>query len=234
MSQRFCHHVNPAGVFCGGLPAKHRDYCFWHMHETGRRMKAARARARSERVFIQLPVLDDLHAVQVGVMQLAEAIAHGEIDHQSGRLMLSVLRLAASNLKSERGWRQRGPADTIGCDADIVGEDPGFERKYGLPKGFDLSLPPEVAFPPPPQPSVVQVCAEQPETHTQGSRPGSDSHRPKPSRPQPDSRESLQVPPAATIDASTAAPQAVAADRKPPHSSAGEGSSSQAASAASE
>ncbi len=146
MPQNYCHYVNAAGVFCRGMSVKKRDYCYWHLHENGRRMKAARARAHSERVSMQLPVLDDLHAVQVGLMQLGEAIVHGEIDDRRGRLLLAVLRLAASNLKAQRVWQQE--TETQDDDrAQYVVEDSGFEQQYGLRKGFDLSVDPEVAFP---------------------------------------------------------------------------------------
>jgi hypothetical protein len=147
MPQNYCRHVNASGVFCQGIPVKNRNYCYWHLHENGRRMKAARARAHSERVIMRLPVLDDLHAVQIGVMQLAEAINHGEIDHRKGRLLLAVLRLAASNLKARAIWEQEAGEQ----DADLAGyvdEEAGFEKQYGLPDGFDLSVDPEVAFPP--------------------------------------------------------------------------------------
>ena len=146
MAQRHCHHVNPAGVVCQGPPLKNREHCYWHQEELGRRMKAARARARSERVVLKLPVLDDLHGVHVGLMQLWEAVANHEIDHRSAQLLLSILRLAASNLKSDNGWRQ---LDRFGFEPTIMISNPDFEAQYDLPKGFDLSLDPEVAFPPP-------------------------------------------------------------------------------------
>ena len=60
-----------------------------------------------QRVTLQLPVLDDLHAVQVGLMQLGEAVGHGEIDHRKGRLLLAMLRLAASNIKAQGSWLER-------------------------------------------------------------------------------------------------------------------------------
>jgi hypothetical protein len=124
---------------------KKRDYCYWHLHQRGRRMKAARARARSERAPFNLPVLDDPYAVQAAVMQLAEAIAHHEVDNQSGRLLLSVLRLAASNLKTLRTWKE-----TLDSDSTLlVADDPDFETQYDIPKNFDLGVDPEVAFPPP-------------------------------------------------------------------------------------
>lgn len=148
MSQNYCHHINAAGAFCRGIPLKKRDYCLWHLNETGRRMKAARVRAHSERVTLQLPVLDDLHAVQVSLMQLGEAIVHGEIDERQGRLLLAVLRLAASNIKAQGDWLDEAQMqDEDG--ASYVTENADFEQRYGLPKGFDLSVDPEVAFPAP-------------------------------------------------------------------------------------
>ncbi len=148
MSPNYCHHINAAGAFCRGIPIKKRDYCFWHLNETGRRMKAARERAHSERVTIQLPVLDDLHAVQVSLMQLGEAIVHGEIDDRRGRLLLAVLRLAASNVKAQGSWLDEAQMRDED-DASYVTENSNFEQQYGLRKGFDLSVDPEVAFPVP-------------------------------------------------------------------------------------
>jgi hypothetical protein len=149
MPQRYCHHTNPAGVLCQGPPLKHRDYCYWHQQEAGRRMKAARARARGERVILHFSALDDLHAVQAGVTQVLEALAHSEIDPRTAQLMLSALRLAASNLKSDRGWHQKSDLMAFGFEPTMVVADPEFEARYGLPKDFDLSVEPEVAFPAP-------------------------------------------------------------------------------------
>ena len=118
-------------------------------------MKAARARARRERVLLQLPVLDDLHAVQVSIMRLGEALNHGEVDQPTARLLLALLRLAASNIKARDIWEQ---------EVEMQGRDkrrymitaPGFEEQYGLAEDFDLSVDPEVAFPPPEE-DVPQV-----------------------------------------------------------------------------
>ena len=148
MSQNYCHHINAAGVFCRGIPVKKRDYCYWHQHENGRRMKAARARAQYQRVILNFPVIDDLHAVQVCVMQLNEAILHGEIDHRTARLLLASLRFAAANLKDQDRWEEEADMQDKSL-AECVVEDPGFEKQYDLPEGFDLSVDPEVAFPPP-------------------------------------------------------------------------------------
>jgi hypothetical protein len=148
MPRNHCHHITATGALCRGIPMGKRDYCYWHLHENGRRMKAARARARRERVIMQLPVLDDLHAVQVSLMQLGEAVAYGEIDDRRGRLLLAVLRLAASNIKAQGTWLDEAQMHDDD-DASYVSDSAGFEQQYGLPKGLDLSLAPDIAFPPP-------------------------------------------------------------------------------------
>ena len=81
-------------------------------------------------------------------MQLGEAIVHGEIDERRGRLLLAVLRLAASNIKAQGSWLDEAQM-LDEDDASYVADNPGFERQYGLPKGLDLSVNPETAFPVP-------------------------------------------------------------------------------------
>ena len=135
MSHNYCHHITAAGAFCRGIPVKKRDYCFWHLNETGRRMKAARTRAHSERVTIQLPVLDDLHAVQVGLMQLGEAIVHGEIDERRGRLLLAVLRLAASNIKAQGDWLDEAQMHDGGRDV-LCGRERRLREAIRSAEGF--------------------------------------------------------------------------------------------------
>ena len=149
MSSRFCHHVHENGGFCQSPPVQKRNYCYFHLEQLGRRMQMARARSKGERVPFTLPLLEDLYSVQVAVIRLADAIAAGDIEPKRAQILLSVLRLAASNLKGQ-GWtpfRRFAVDDNV---FDPVVTYPGFENAYGLPNGLDLSQPPEVAFPPPP------------------------------------------------------------------------------------
>jgi len=154
MSTRYCHHVHENGALCQSPPVRHRDYCHFHLKEIGRRLRAARARARHQPLPLKLPLLEDPYAVQVALMQVADAIAYNEIDAPRARLLMQLLRLASSNLKTARAWEQQ-PLFTADDDAEAAGEWPGFEQEHALPAGFDLSVEPEVAFPPPepgPQP----------------------------------------------------------------------------------
>jgi len=157
MSTRTCHHVLASGALCGAVPLRHRNYCRFHLQQIGRRLRAARARARHEPVRLKLPLLEDPLAVQVALMQVADAIAYNEIDVPRGRLLLSVLRLASSNLKTARAWDQE-PLFVADEDAAATSEWPGFEQEHELPPNFDLSVDPEEAFPSEPQPESPLVA----------------------------------------------------------------------------
>ena len=106
-------------------------------------MKMARARARHQRWNLQLPSLEDLYAVQVGIGQVLDALLHDQLNQQVGRLVLSGLRLAATNLaRPDEVWEQ--PSRFESHEQLAL---PGFEADLGLPPGMDLDTPPEVAFP---------------------------------------------------------------------------------------
>ena len=143
MSTPTCHHVLAGGALCQATPLRDRDYCRFHLQQVGRRMKAARMRARHQPMVLNLPLLEDLHSVQIALMQLADAIAHREIEPQHARLLTTVLRLAMQNLKSRPAWEFAGDQQAS------VSEWKTFEQEHDLPTGLDLSLDPEVAFPPP-------------------------------------------------------------------------------------
>jgi hypothetical protein len=142
-----CHHILASGALCQSPPLRHRDYCRFHLQQIGRRMKAARARARQQPAVLRLPLLEDLYSVQIALMQLADAIAYQEIDPQHARLLTTVLRLAMQNLKSKQGWDRSSRFQLADTEAaPTVWES--FEREHDLPVDLDLSLDPEVAFPP--------------------------------------------------------------------------------------
>lgn len=147
MSQPTCHHILANGALCQGAPLRNRDYCRFHLQQIGRRMRAARARARHQQPVLKLPLLEDLYSVQVALMQLADAVAYGDIDPQRARLLTTVLRLAMQNLKSKRPWEQSSRFQSAISDATPTAWDT-FEQEHDLPADLDLSLDPEVTFPP--------------------------------------------------------------------------------------
>jgi hypothetical protein len=141
-----CRHVLANGALCQAASLRNRDYCRFHLQQIGRRMKAARSRARQQAPMLRLPLLEDLYSVQVALMQLADAIAYREIDPQYARLLTTVLRLAMQNLKS-KAWDRPSRFQLAETDAAPTTWDT-FEQEHDLPPDLDLSVDPEVAFPP--------------------------------------------------------------------------------------
>ena len=148
MSQpRNCHHILANGVLCQAAPLHNRDYCRFHLQQIGRRMKAARSRARHQPLALRLPLLEDLHSVQIAIMQLSDALAYREIDPQYGRLLTTVLRLAMQNLKGRQAWESSARFQLPGSTQGAATDWDNFEQQHDLPAGLDLSLDPELAFP---------------------------------------------------------------------------------------
>ena len=145
MSYRTCDHLKENGVYCDSPALRGRNYRYFHLNVRGRRLQAAKARRRGESGPIQLPVLDDMHAVQMALMEVLDALAQGRIDHNSAGLMLYALQTASANLNGTPGWK--------GCREPVEEDEPlralefrGFEEHYGLPEGIDLEAAPEVAL----------------------------------------------------------------------------------------
>ena len=121
-----------------------RDYCHFHLTIRGRRLKMARARARGERCCVELPPLEDLYAVQVGIQQVLDALLSGQLDRHLGGVVLYGLQQAASNVRlPQEVWDESARFNNVGKTTWR-----GFEKDHGLPEGFDVDTPPDEAFPP--------------------------------------------------------------------------------------
>jgi hypothetical protein len=158
MSSRTCHHILASGAQCHAEPLRNRDYCRFHLDQIGRRMRAARSRARHQRPMLKLPLLEDLYAVQIAIMELGDALTDREIEPQYARLLTTVLRLAMQNLKNCQSWEERSQHFHLAETAESASTTwDTFEQEYDLPSDLDLSLDPQVAFPPPPKEEPLPV-----------------------------------------------------------------------------
>ncbi len=138
-----CGHLRESGQYCLSIAVGGRDFCPYHLRERGRLLKMARARARHERWRLQLPPLEDLYGVQVGIGQVLNALLSGQLDRSLGGVVLYGLQQASTNLCRPREvWE-----GSSHFQSREQLELPGFEAEYGLPHGLDLDTPPEVAFP---------------------------------------------------------------------------------------
>jgi len=145
MNTNHCRHIKEDGFFCQGPPLRGREYCRFHLRALGRRMRMARERARREPHRLVLPILEDMNAVHVALMQVLDAVASGQIEERRAGLLLYGLQQASTNLRSltaapclvVQDEQREGRAE----------EYPGFEEEFDLPKDLDLATLPEKAFP---------------------------------------------------------------------------------------
>jgi hypothetical protein len=143
---RTCTHTYDSGRACKSAAVTGRDFCGYHLRYRGRLLRMAQYRARHQRFDITLPPLDSLCSIQSALSQVAEALAADMIDPRRAQGLLKALRFAKENLKDSAHWH-----DTPYLTEDATAYD-NFESDYGLPDNLDLSVPPEVSFPPPPEP----------------------------------------------------------------------------------
>lgn len=140
---KLCGHLREDGSTCRSIAVRDREFCSFHLNHRGRRLCIARARARRERLPLQLPPLEDLYAVQVGIMQVTDWLLNGKLDRRDARLALSGLRQAAANLRQPpEVWENSRP-----FQSQEQLELPGFEAEHGLPQGIDVKSAPEAVFP---------------------------------------------------------------------------------------
>ncbi len=102
MALKLCHHIKENGIWCGSAALHGRDYCYAHLIFRGRRMRSAQ-QARKHAWRLELPPLEDLNAVQVGIMQVLDAITEHRIERHDAGHLLYGLQTAASNLRGKEG-----------------------------------------------------------------------------------------------------------------------------------
>ena len=151
-----CRHVKEDGIYCHTPALSGRPYCYRHLRLRGQQMRMARAVAQRLSYQLVLPPLDDMNAVQSALTHVAAALTAGLLERRRAGQLLYALQQAANNLRFLA--RAQAPSKaTLAPDANqpeagrqrVVKEYPEFEAEFGLPPGLDLTLPPQVAFPPP-------------------------------------------------------------------------------------
>ena len=162
MSFKYCQHVKENGIFCNSGAMKGRRYCYFHLRLRARRLAMAKARAANAPWRLHLPPLEDLHAIQSSIMQVLDAIAHGALDLERGRLILYGLQQAGTNVRTVNSWSSNSRFAVTEFDDMRAIDYPGLETEFGLPRHVDLDAAPEDVFPPaatesqPPEPAAAK------------------------------------------------------------------------------
>jgi hypothetical protein len=127
----------------------------------------ARSRRRGESCRLQLPVLDNMHAVLAALQQVGDALADDRIDPKRAGLMLYMLQQTATALNTTPDWK--GQRQEAGAAQPMLAlEVPDVTQQFDLPSGVDLNLPPDAALdaagqptaapqPPKPRPRLARV-----------------------------------------------------------------------------
>ena len=126
-SIRHCEHVKANGHFCGSPAMRGRNYCFFHIIDIGRRLRAERYAAHGlQAPPIELPLLEDAASIQLALTQVTEALLKGTLDHKTAGLVLYSLQTASCNLRT---MQKEAEADASNA---ICNRYDSFEQDYEL------------------------------------------------------------------------------------------------------
>ena len=159
---KLCHHIKEDGVYCQIPALRGRQYCYRHLRLRGQQMRIARALAQRQTYHLVLPPLEDMNEVQSALVHVTAALAAGLLERRHAGQLLYALQQAANNLRFQARAQaqaqsqsrlapetgQTSTATEAAGPQRVVEEYPQFEAEFGLPAGLDLTLPPQVAFPP--------------------------------------------------------------------------------------
>jgi len=160
MAYKYCQHVRENGTFCASGAVKGRAYCYFHLRVRARRLAMAQTQSQEKTWRPELPPLEDMHAVQVALMQVTDALAADAIDPRRAGLMLYALQQAASNISNTAAWLMPSRFEISSEDEGAVINYPGLESEFGLPPRIDLDAPPQELFPPP-RPTIANMSDEE-------------------------------------------------------------------------
>ena len=87
-----CEHIKSNGQYCGSPAIKGTPLCYFH-GET-RKLRESEAAAKAA----DLPVLEDMHSLQLAVMRVCGLLASKAIEEKTARVLFDGLRLAQKTL----------------------------------------------------------------------------------------------------------------------------------------
>jgi hypothetical protein len=111
-----CQHVKVNGTQCGSPALRRRRHCFFHKGVHDQRARIAGGQFGQARFVV--PVLEDANAVQMGLMQVMQLLATGQMDHRTAGLMLYALQTASANLRNTQ-FEAEDATDVV-IDRDTV------------------------------------------------------------------------------------------------------------------
>ena len=160
MNYKYCQHVRENGIFCASGAVKGRAFCYFHLRIRARRMALAQAQSEDRPWRMELPPLEDMHGVQVALMQVADGLAQDAIDPRRAGLLLYAFQQAATNLQNKLAWVNGSPFENKFQTEGVVNKYPGLEAEFGLPEQIDIDAPPYQVFAPA-HPPIAEMTDEE-------------------------------------------------------------------------
>lgn len=97
-----CRHLRANGIQCRAHRVWKEDYCFFHLHHRtphGMPKRSEEPPPPPPANGIQIPLLEDLSAIQIALGRVLTALSEGKISANDARAYIAGLRLAAANVK---------------------------------------------------------------------------------------------------------------------------------------
>ncbi len=144
MPYRTCDHLKADGVYCSSPALTNQRYCYFHLNLRARRVQAACARLHNEPFRLQVPFLDNAHAILAGIQQVLDALADNRLSARQAAVYLYGLQMASASLKSRPEWK--GSRPEVEADEPLRAlEVRSLQQQYDIPFDTDLEAPPDVA-----------------------------------------------------------------------------------------
>ena len=160
MSFVTCTHVHERGVYCGSPAVSGQRFCYQHLRQEGRRLRAARARLEHKLVPIDIPPLEDYESILVGLMEMTSAILEARVNRKDAGMVLYALSQARNNMtlmeqrnaREERSLREQCDSENaspvVGVPEPCTDYDtymPDFGLDKPMPVEFKLVTPADAA-----------------------------------------------------------------------------------------
>jgi hypothetical protein len=108
------------GTQCGSPALNRRRLCFFH--RTAQEQQARIVRDQFKQARFVVPLLEDAVAVQMGLMQVMQMLAWGEMEPKIAGLLLYGLQTASSNLRNG-SFEAEEPTDVVVYPEDVKKTD---------------------------------------------------------------------------------------------------------------
>ncbi len=96
---KLCHYIKGDNKVCNAAAMRRQIYCYHHLELLRRERRGARTRQRLLQAILEDNPLNSLPAVQRAIERLLDELPLGKLDEKQSRLLLSVLRLMADNIR---------------------------------------------------------------------------------------------------------------------------------------